>query len=228
MPPIKDPITGVIKFKKNKNKEPKEISLSINHTNLQQLIQILQQHSQQTAKPCTHHNDASKKVELQHMPNLEQAMCTCNKQSADKICSYCSNHLFAKEDNNKQALNIIMQLIQNQMKDQDGTDCQQCTKPNIDPDLLQQFFSIDREEECSESSDDDDEEDDYDNEEEECEDEEEEDEEEDELDMDEEMMQKVKSFDLSNPGIMSSISGDPTKVGGVYFGNNKKEMRKRI
>lgn len=68
--PIKDPITGVIKFKKNKNKEPKEISLSINHTNLQQLIQILQQHSQQTAKTCTHHSE--QKVELQHMPSLEQ------------------------------------------------------------------------------------------------------------------------------------------------------------
>lgn len=120
-----------------------------------------------------------------------------------------------------------MQLIQNQMKDQDGSDCQQCSKPNIDPDLLQRFFSIDREEDCSESSDDDDE-DDYDNEEEECEDEEEEEEDDDDLDMDEEMMQKVKSFDISNPGIMSSISGDPTKAGGVYFGNGKKEMRKRI
>ena len=36
-----DPITGVLKLKKNKNKKTKEVSLTINHNNIQQLAQIL-------------------------------------------------------------------------------------------------------------------------------------------------------------------------------------------
>ena len=42
-----DPITGVLKLKKNKNKKTKEVSLTINHNNLQQLVQMLQAHSNQ-------------------------------------------------------------------------------------------------------------------------------------------------------------------------------------
>jgi hypothetical protein len=35
----------VLKLKKNKNKKTKEVSLTINHNNLQQLVQMLQAHS---------------------------------------------------------------------------------------------------------------------------------------------------------------------------------------
>ena len=33
-----DPITGVLKLKKNKNKKTKEVSLTINHNNLKALV----------------------------------------------------------------------------------------------------------------------------------------------------------------------------------------------
>ena len=122
-----------------------------------------------------------------------------------------------------------MQLIQNQMKEQnqDG-DCQSCSKANnIDPELLQQIFSIDQEEEeCSETSEEDDD-DDY-NEEEEGEDEEEETME----DIDEEMMQQVSSFDLNNPGIIGNLTTQAAKTAmqaGVYFGNKaQKDVRKKL
>jgi hypothetical protein len=40
-----DPITGVLKLKKDKNKKTKEVSLTLNHNNLQQLVTMLQAHS---------------------------------------------------------------------------------------------------------------------------------------------------------------------------------------
>ena len=41
-----DPITGVLKLKKNKNKKTKEVSLTFQHNNLQQLVQALQANNQ--------------------------------------------------------------------------------------------------------------------------------------------------------------------------------------
>lgn len=116
-----------------------------------------------------------------------------------------------------------MQLIQNQMKD-DNSNLEGCGTNAIDPDILQQLFSIDNEEEeCSESSDEDDDDDEeYDHEDEDDMDEDMEEEDEEEMENDDD----IASFDLPKNINDADLADDAKKQldengKELFFGNQK-------
>ena len=107
-----------VKSRENKkNQKTKEVSLTINHNNLSQLVQML--NSQNFKKDGA--------VIEGMKPTHQSKACSCKVKDGDKVeevCSYCSNQIFMAEDSNQQALSMIMQLISQNVHPEEGGLCE--------------------------------------------------------------------------------------------------------
>ena len=102
------------------------MSLTINHNNLSQLVQMLNSQNFKKNGPV-----------IEGMkPAHQSKACSCKGdiEGKEEVCSYCSNRIFMEQDSNQQALSMIMQLISQNVHPEEGGPSEM---PQINRELLE-------------------------------------------------------------------------------------------